>query len=79
MNTPEIITPKIGMRFLHSRWLDPTKMPERVPALFQVTGFRHGAVYYAPVTIYCTGREVVHKSREYVDINKFHTVCLEVK
>lgn len=71
-------TPFIGMRFLHSRWLDPTKMPERIPALFQVTGFRCHCVYYAPVYRYEGGREVVSTKREYCAVDKFNTVCQEV-
>lgn len=70
--------PTIGQRFLHSRWLDPSKMPARVPALFQVTAIRHGAVYYAPVYVYAGGREEVSKKREYCDVQKFDTVCLKI-
>jgi len=73
----ETVKPYVGMRFYHSRWLDPTKMPQRVPALFQVTGLRREVVYYAPVYIYKGGREEVSKKRECCNADNFHTVLFK--
>lgn len=73
----DAMTPIKGMRFLHSRWIDPTKMPERIPALFEVTGFKHGLVYYAPVYTYDGGRQELSKKRECIKAEEFNTVCKE--
>lgn len=43
---------KKGMRFLHARLLDPSKMPDYVPQLFQVTKVAGSQIYYRPVYNY---------------------------
>lgn len=40
---------KRGTKFLHSRYLDVGKLPEKVPQLCVVTAIRQGAIYYRPV------------------------------
>ncbi len=44
--------PYKGLRFLHSKWLDAARMPEKHPQLMEVTKVASGAVYYRPVYNY---------------------------
>lgn len=70
------MTPIKGLRFLHRRVLDPTKMPDKVAQLYEVTRIARGCVYYRPVYRYePTGREALGTC-EYVLAENWHRVCL---
>lgn len=68
--------PTRGLRFFHARWLNPTKMPERIPQMFEVSAIRSGAIYFRPVYRYATGRVEVGKTKDFVYADKWETVCL---
>lgn len=40
---------KKGTKFLHSRYLDVSKLPEKVQQLCVITAIRQGVIYYKPV------------------------------
>lgn len=46
------ITWKRGDRFYHSRLLDPTKMPGKVPVLCQITRIAQGNIYFRTIHTY---------------------------
>ncbi len=67
---------KKGFRFLHSRYLDPSKLPEKVNALFEVTKIAMGQVYYCPIYNLGNG-EFKGKTKDYCPIADFPKYILK--